>query len=523
MKEWRSRSNNSGTKKQIPEESKCDIGTKPEVIILGDDKSLANISSKTYIKGNVSSKTNVEGNVSSETYTVNGNLSCDTYVKDNSNSVNILPYSSKNIMLTPLRGKSPLFEESCSDRNSVLLSPIVKDASVLRQANVSGENIRSIIKTHLWCGDKNKCLNLINEGERNSVQANNLTKSLKRKSTSVFNVSSPKKLVLDGSKRTPDHFPNLKWNRSKPVQVKQYVRSIEYLDPIMTAKGAALFLQTRFRARNVMKTEMKKDVAEFHQLQCATIMLQRRFRAIRVMKAELVKFQQLKKTVVAIQRRFRTNQLIRKCTIEFQQARNAIISLQRRFRANKARRRFRTNRAMYMERLRFVKLKKAVLVFQTQFRRLKETENDRKEFLEILRRAVATLKIQRYHFCKQYPQIKKIRENVEELTSKAVPYDTLGNRRQRALQKLISIAPTLWQIIHALEDLEFITRRYRDTCVKMNNLLSEQLYITISLTNRSPSEMQACTVATSILSISVNIHQHNHQLGFLNTWITLLQ
>lgn len=33
----------------------------------------------------------------------------------------------------------------------------------------------------------------------------------------------------------------------------------------------------------------------------------------------------------------------------------------------------------------------------------------------------------------------------------------------------------------------------------MSNLLSEQLYLTISSTNRSPAEIQACTAATSIL------------------------
>ncbi|CAH0552801.1 unnamed protein product [Brassicogethes aeneus] len=292
-------------------------------------------------------------------------------------------------------------------------------------------------------------------------------------------------------------------------------------------RNAAVAVQRQFRAQIAMKVAR----SDFVLLKNSCILVQRRLRAQKLMIKERTAYLELRKYVNVVQQRFRANRLMKEELRRYQNVRKAVLHLQNKFRATIL---------MRKERNRFYRVREAILIIQNFYYGYKKMQCERKIFIE---KRLASIQLQKcvrgFLVRKKYakyltpeakeerrlirvqnaaaskiqatwkgyrqrsieidPEMAKIRKRVENANKNATPRNTLAQRCDQAVDILILDHTSLLQIIRALEDIDFITRRCKDTCLKMSKILPDQLYLMISYTARSLPEMTACTLACSIL------------------------
>ncbi|KAK4881204.1 hypothetical protein RN001_004523 [Aquatica leii] len=279
-------------------------------------------------------------------------------------------------------------------------------------------------------------------------------------------------------------------NAAITIQRRYRAKRIMYIEraKFNKMKKAVIFIQQLYRSRQLMVTEKQRYQTYLSKI----IYVQRSFRANRAMKVERNRYKNLRNAVLFVQKRYRARRLY----IQYQQYKNAIIIIQRRYRAQQI---------MKIQRFKFCQLKRAAIIIQRRWRKF-VSESDKYKLKKLQIKAAIKLQAfwRGYKIRKEHPQIHKIRKNVEELTLHASSQNTLHNRKERAARILTSNS-TLMQILYALEDLDFITRRCKNTLISMSETLPEQLYIFVSCANRSPAEMELSTVAVSIL---INIYKY---------------
>ncbi|KAF5302457.1 hypothetical protein FQR65_LT08547 [Abscondita terminalis] len=278
-------------------------------------------------------------------------------------------------------------------------------------------------------------------------------------------------------------------------------------------KETVVFVQTRFRARKAMLIQR----ASYQRLKKSVIIIQRRFRAYKLMQHDVDSYRRLKHFVIFIQTKFRARQVMKNQRTSYIKLKEATMIIIHRYRARKAmkleyskyceyknavitvQRRYRAHRIMKIEYYKFRNQKRAAITIQRAWRSfINGNDKYKKKKLE----TNAAIKLQAhwrgYIVRKSNPQIDNIRKNLEVLAVSSSSENTLKSRKDRAVQMLTNTS-TLLQILRALEDLDFVTRRCRNSLLSMSKALPETLYILINSANRSPAEMVLSTVAVSIL------------------------
>ncbi|XP_060528096.1 protein abnormal spindle isoform X2 [Cylas formicarius] len=313
--------------------------------------------------------------------------------------------------------------------------------------------------------------------------------------------------------------------RKAVVTIQSTFRAVKAKKEFLKLKWAAVVIQQRYRAKVAMEVQEKL----FCRLKWATLVVQRRYRARLAMQNDLEYYTALRNSVVTIQSRFRAA----KDRKEFLKLKWAAVVVQRRYRAKVA---------MEEQQNWYCRVRWAALVIQRRFRAWKTMKIERVKYVELRR---ATLSIQRY--CRGYLVRKKYEplltpeavearraeklrnaaavriqaawkgyaqrnSNVAEMgairrwkklaaTKLAMPgaNKTLAERCETAMMCITNEHATLLQIIKALEDIDFVTRHSRDSCLRMSLILPDQLCIIISSAARSLPEMNACNLAAYIL------------------------
>ncbi|XP_025832422.1 abnormal spindle-like microcephaly-associated protein homolog isoform X2 [Agrilus planipennis] len=286
----------------------------------------------------------------------------------------------------------------------------------------------------------------------------------------------------------------------------------------ISLREKVIVLQVKYRAKRAMLREIHK----YNNLRNATVTIQRWYRSINLMRTQRREYILLKKYTILIQRRYRASVAMRNERQRYLTLKKAVIIIQNRFRAK---------RHMINDRSRYLNLKKIVVKVQRTLRE-KKIEREKMEAIVNLQRCIkgylfrkkfkkeftsrrqerekqikehnAAIKIQanwRGYFERKgsSSEINNIYSRLENATNNAHPEKTLGHRREQCLHLLIQDNPSMGQIIRALTDLDFITRRCRDTCMKLSKILPENLFKMIISAIRSLPDMKASVLATSIL------------------------
>ncbi|KAF7268285.1 hypothetical protein GWI33_018555 [Rhynchophorus ferrugineus] len=304
-------------------------------------------------------------------------------------------------------------------------------------------------------------------------------------------------------------------------------------------KNSALVIQRYFRA----KLQMQSSRSQYIQLKAAVITVQTRYRALVSMRNHRTRFQILKNAVISVQRRYRAHKLMVEQRTCYQELRRCILLIQQRFKANKL---------AAIQRERYVSIRKSLILIQSRYRAIKAREEFRIKYrtiahLQRFARAYLIRKVYKPLLTPEAIQARKIakiqnaaavkiqstwrgyslrKSNIPVMivirkhraieadpSKPIVPAKTLSQRCDMALSCMTNKKSSLLMIIKALEDLDFITRHCRDTCIRMSMLLPSQLYIILTSAARSRPEMIACNVATFIL---INFYKYSHTRK--NSW-----
>ncbi|XP_017772144.1 PREDICTED: protein abnormal spindle [Nicrophorus vespilloides] len=297
--------------------------------------------------------------------------------------------------------------------------------------------------------------------------------------------------------------------RESTMKIQRAFRAHCERKKYLELRGAATVVQRRFRALMLMK--VVKEIYE--RLRESTVKIQRGFRA----QCERKKYLELRRAAVVIQRRYRALRMMRFESQKYLKCRESIVKIQRAYRT-------------FVECKKYSQLRRAVVVVQCRYRSLMMMREERGKYVTLRESAI---KIQRAFRARQErrsimdPELQKIRKEKNSATKiqaawrgykvrkamsldlqqirtrvkavDAVPEKTLGQRRIRALKILIDSYSSLLQMIRALQDLDYITRRSQESCLQLSKEGPENLFAMVISTARSLPDMQACQLATSIL------------------------
>ncbi|CAG9835729.1 unnamed protein product [Diabrotica balteata] len=340
----------------------------------------------------------------------------------------------------------------------------------------------------------------------------------------------------------------------------------------ISIRNAAVVIQSRYRANQLMK----KTKQEYQQLLKYTIIIQRMYRAKQLMLKEKNNYLKLRQSVVNVQCRWRAKKLEKEQKQAYDSLRRAVIHVQLKWRATKlarketyisilkyyqGTRRVRANLEMVKQRKQYLITRNSVITIQRWYRRCVQARNERVTYLAKIKAAKeiqryargylvrrkyadyftpearerrriekvqseAAVKIQSYWRgyktrSTEEPGMCKIRERFMKANATAMVENTLQFRCNAALQTIALENCTLFHINHALEDIDYATRRCKKICVSLRKLLPDQLYLMLSSTARSLPEMNACIYSVNIL-ITFNKLKETKECSFVPNYIEKL-
>lgn len=230
----------------------------------------------------------------------------------------------------------------------------------------------------------------------------------------------------------------------------------------------------QIRYRNKKLTEYHRN--HFVRLQKAVVTIQRRWRATLLMRTKRRNYLILIKNVNTIKSYYKAYKLAQKERAEFLHKRSAVIQIQKLARG-------------YLVRKKYGDYLSAEAVAARK--RLRQEEAAARRIQAIWR----GYKVRR----NSSKQMLTIRKRCDVANQSAKPQNTLGNRVQEAILMLSNARATLLQLANVLKDVEFITRRCRETCLSTCNFLPQNMYVLLAATARSLPEMEICTHITRIL------------------------
>ncbi|CAH1119295.1 unnamed protein product [Phaedon cochleariae] len=264
-------------------------------------------------------------------------------------------------------------------------------------------------------------------------------------------------------------------------------------------KKASIIIQRRWRALKSGR-HVRND---YQKLKIATLTVQQMWRAKISMRIHSRYYKILKNAVIILQRRYRAQVLMKKQLSAYKKEQNATICIQRFYRG-------------YLEmkaaKAEYELKKKAIIRIQSHIKgysvrqkyahyftpEAKEQRRIEKQHNE------AALRIQAYWRGYKSRSLEpndcaKIRKRMLKANAEAMPEKTLECKSRVALQTFANQSSTLFHIIKALEDIDYVTRRCESKCIEMAQLLPDQLYIMLGATSRSLPEMNACIYSVNIL------------------------